>query len=132
MIESWIEPAYFNPLDTPHDGDSLLEKVEVFVIAVDTIGEPIRDGSGDVIYSPKEILVVRDPSIPKVTEEGIINAETFTGTKVNSDDTQFLDENNNVIKKEFDIMLKTPNENGTWIEETVTMGVEINLNVKDC
>lgn len=126
------EIVYFNPLDTPHDGDDELAKVDVFVIAVDTMGEPIRDLSGEIIYASKETLVVRPSNVPKVAEDGTVNAETFEGTKVNSDDTQFLDENNNVIKKEFDIMLKTPNENGTWIEQTVTMGVCINLDIKEC
>jgi len=126
------EIVYFNPLDTPHDGDVKLAKVDVFVIAVDTMGEPIRDISGDIVFASKEILVVRPNEIPKISEDGIVNAETFKGLKVNSDDTEFLDENNDVIEKEFDIMLETPNEDGTWEEETVIMGVDLSVGTKDC
>lgn len=127
------EIVYFNPLDTPHDGDTELAKVDVFVIAVDTMGVPIRDIDGEIIYTSQETLIVRPSNVPKISEDGVVNAETFEGMKVNSDDTSFLDENNNVIKKEFDIMLKTPNENGTWTEQTVIMGVCINLEIKkDC
>lgn len=126
------EIVYFNPLDTPHDGDSELQTVEVFVIQVDTNGDPIRDGNNNIVFSPMEVLVLCQNGTQNIDGDGNVICETFTGMKVNSDDTQILDENNNVIQKDFDIMLLNPNENGTWTQQTVTMGVEINLNVKDC
>ena len=132
------EIVYFNPNVPREAGDSLLATVEVFVVEVDTMGEPIRDVNNDIVYSALEILVVRNPTIPKVTEAGIINAETLTANNCSSDGTKVLDENNNVIQKDFDIMLLDPNENGSWIEETTTiisstvsMGVCINLDIKE-